>query len=109
MFFRLDVAPTIILTTGLNGKVLFAIHAEILFTNFLIEHNVPIAVSDHAGPLFRKMFPDSEIAKKYGCARTKTTAIIGNLAKDTTSSIADQMINNLSMKCHISQIPCSSN
>ena len=46
-------------------------NAEILFTNFLIEHNVPIAVSDHAGPLFRKMFPDSEIAKKYGCARTK--------------------------------------
>ena len=43
-------------------------NAEILFTNFLIVHNVPIAVSDHAGPLFRKMFPDSEIAKKYGCA-----------------------------------------
>jgi hypothetical protein len=24
-------------------------NAEVLFTNFLIEHNVPIAVSDHAG------------------------------------------------------------
>ena len=43
-------------------------NAETLFTNFLIEHNVPIAVSDLAGPLFRKMYPDSEIAKKYGCA-----------------------------------------
>jgi hypothetical protein len=70
-------------------------NAEILFTNFLIVHNVPIAVSDHAGPLFRKMFPDSEIAKKYGCARTKTSAIIGNLAKDTTSSIAEKLQNTL--------------
>ena len=43
-------------------------NAEVLFTNFLIEHNVPIAVSDLAGPLLRKMYPDSEIAKKYGCA-----------------------------------------
>ena len=28
------------------------------------------------GPLFRAMFPDSEIAKNYGCGRTKTSAII---------------------------------
>ena len=68
-------------------------NAEVLFTNFLIEQNVPIAVSDHAGSLFRKMFPDSEIAKKYWCARTKTSAIIGNLAKDTTSSIAEKLQN----------------
>jgi hypothetical protein len=50
-------------------------NAEVLFTNFLIEHNVPIAVSDHAGSLFRKMFPDSEIAKKYGCARTSISLL----------------------------------
>ena len=32
--------------------------AELLFTGFIVEHNLPIAVSDHAGPLFGKMFPD---------------------------------------------------
>ncbi|KAJ8389034.1 hypothetical protein AAFF_G00124310 [Aldrovandia affinis] len=51
--------------------------AELCFTGFTVEHNLPIAASDHAGPLFRKMFPDSKIAMKYGCARTKTSAIEG--------------------------------
>ena len=46
--------------------------AEVKFTGFLLEHNLPIATSDHAGPSFRSMFPDSKIAHYYGCARTKT-------------------------------------
>ena len=50
--------------------------AEVLTTNFLIQHNLPIATSDHLGPLFRAIFPDSEIGKQYACRRTKTTAII---------------------------------
>ena len=66
--------------------------AEIYFTGFLVEHNIPIAASDHAGPLFKKMFPDSKIASKYGCARTKTSAIIDELASNTSSSIADKVI-----------------
>ena len=28
------------------------IKAEVLFTGFLVEHNIPLAVSDHAGPLY---------------------------------------------------------
>ena len=39
-------------------------NAEVTFVDFLIEHNIPIAASDHAGRLF-KMFPDSKIAKQY--------------------------------------------
>lgn len=46
------------------------------FAGFLLEHNLPIATADHAGPLFRSMFPDSKIASYYGSARTKTTSII---------------------------------
>ena len=45
-------------------------------TNFLIQHNLPISTSDHMGPLLRAMFPDSEIAKNYGCGRTKISAIM---------------------------------
>ncbi|XP_071507007.1 uncharacterized protein [Diadema antillarum] len=63
--------------------------AELLFSGFIVEHNLPISVSDHAGPLFQKMFPDSKVASKYGCARTKTSAIIGELSNVTASSIAD--------------------
>ena len=33
--------------------------AEVMATNFLIQHNLPIATSDHLGPMFRAMFPDS--------------------------------------------------
>ena len=47
--------------------------------NFIVEHNVPIAVTDHLSPLFREIFPDSEIAKWYASCRTKTTSMI-NLA-----------------------------
>ena len=47
------------------------INAEVIFTKFLIENNLPLAVSDSAGNMFRRMFPDSSIATKYACARTK--------------------------------------
>lgn len=53
-----------------------SINAEALFAKFLIEHSLPLSFGDHARPLFRKMFTDSAIAKKYGCGRTKTGAIV---------------------------------
>ena len=65
--------------------------AEMLFSQFLVEHNVPIAVTDHVGPLFKMMFPDSEIAKKYGSARTKTSAIIKDLADSNATEIAQSL------------------
>jgi len=51
-------------------------NAEVLFTGFILEYNLPFQAAVHAGPPFRMMFPDSEIAKKYGCAATKTAAIV---------------------------------
>lgn len=62
--------------------------AELLFTSFLVEHNIPLAVSDHAAHLFRAMFPDSAIAKKYGCARTKTSALVQHMSDQTKEEIA---------------------
>lgn len=70
------------------------INAEALFTAFIVEHNLPISSADHAGPLFRKMFPDSSIAKKYGCARTKTTSIIGEMSKTEKKCILEIIRNN---------------
>ncbi|GBL88785.1 hypothetical protein AVEN_158914-1 [Araneus ventricosus] len=63
------------------------IQAESLFTAFIEERNFPIACADHAGPLFRKMFPDSEIVKKYGCARPKTSTIIAEMGKTEKNAI----------------------
>lgn len=67
------------------------IKAECYFTSFIVEHNLPVSVADHAGPLFRKMFPKSEEAKKYGCGRTKTTAIIGEMAGECQNKLASAL------------------
>ena len=65
--------------------------AEGLFAAFIVEHNVPIAVADHAAQLFRSMFPDSKIAKKFSSARTKTRqtlgAIAANVRKETIAAV----------------------
>jgi len=65
----------------LDAKV---IEAETLFTGFLVEHNLPLSVASHATQLFKRMFPDSKIAAKYQCGRTKATHILNSaVAKDS--------------------------
>lgn len=66
--------------------------AEVKVSTLLAHHNIPIAFADHLSPLFRNIFPDSEIAKGYSCARTKTTCIVnGALAKSLQQSLIEQM------------------
>ena len=61
-------------------------------TNFLVQHNVPVSVTDHLSPLFKDIFHDSAIAKGYGSARTKSTCIInGSLAPHFTSMLVNAM------------------
>jgi len=71
------------------------INAECLATCFLLEHNLPIAVADHIGPLVRRMFPKSETAKKYACGRTKTTAIIEKMSQVNKRSLVDLLQNRV--------------
>ena len=52
------------------------IEAESLWCKFVAKHNLPFQISDHATKLFHRMFPDSEIAKKFACGHTKTAAVI---------------------------------
>jgi len=65
------------------------IRAEVLFTQFIVEKNIPVAAADHSSKLFQAMFPDSKIAGQYACGRTKTTAIIETFA-DNTDDIVSQ-------------------
>ena len=39
------------------------IRAEVLHTNFIVQHNISFLTADHMTPLYRAMFPDSAIAK----------------------------------------------
>ena len=83
-----------ITTKFFGDKDLRTIRAETLFTNFTAENNLPMAIADHAGPLFKmkmKMFPDSQIAQQYDCARTKTAAIMNTLASNDEQVISDLM------------------
>ena len=43
---------------------------------FVAKHNLAFLNSEHASKLFAQMFPDLEIARKFACGRTKTTAIV---------------------------------
>ena len=49
---------------------------EVLHTNFIAQHNLSFLLSDHMSKLYEKMFPDSKIAKRFACSRTKTASIL---------------------------------
>ena len=54
----------------------YVIMAEIMFSYFVAEHNLPAAIADHFTDLAPHLFLDSEVAKKFHCKRTKTTQIV---------------------------------
>ena len=59
------------------------IKAEVMITNFLVQHNLPIATADHLGPLFKEIFPDAS-------GRTKTSAIL-NVAQVPTATFSGSL------------------
>ena len=46
------------------------------WAQFLTKHNVAYLASDHTSKFFKKIYPDSKIAKNFGCARTKATTTV---------------------------------
>ena len=50
--------------------------AEVLFANFIAEHNLAFMLADHFTHLASAMFRDSQVAKGFWCAATKTTCIV---------------------------------
>ena len=82
------------------------IKAEALWTTFVVEHNLAFNASDHATKLFLQMFPNSKVAKKFACGRTKTAAII---TEALAPHCCDQMLENLNKNCHFSLMMDESN
>ena len=62
------------------------IRAEVLHTNFIVQHNLSFLTADHLAPLYAKMFPDSSTAKSFKCSRTKTTSILNEAIYPTLHS-----------------------
>jgi hypothetical protein len=52
------------------------IRAEVKMAVAVANHNIPLSFTNHLSPLMADIFPDSQIAKKYASAATKTTCII---------------------------------
>ena len=50
-----------------------------MVTNFLLQHNLPLATANHLGPLFKSIFTDSKIASSYACTKTKTFTILNEV------------------------------
>ena len=50
--------------------------AEATMTFHTVKHHQSYKSNDCTSPLMRKLFPDSNISKKYSCARTKVEAIV---------------------------------
>ena len=44
-----------------------------MISNFLVQHNLPISIAFHLGPLFKNVFPDSKNTSSYSLTGTKTT------------------------------------
>ena len=49
-----------------------------MITNFLVQHSLSLAPSDHPDSLFEQIFPDSKIFRNYASRYTKTGAIIND-------------------------------
>ena len=54
------------------------IRTEVMYTNFIVQHNLSFLTADHLAPMYSKVFPDSKIIQNFRCARTKTTVISNN-------------------------------
>ncbi|KAJ4437822.1 hypothetical protein ANN_13760 [Periplaneta americana] len=53
--------------------------AEIRLAAFAAEHDIAFLTMDHLSQLVKTICPDSEIAKKMTCGRTKSRAIVTNV------------------------------
>ena len=55
------------------------IETEATMAFHTVKHHQRYKSNDCTSPLMRKFFPDSNISKKYSCARTKIEAIVNNI------------------------------
>ena len=69
--------------------------AEVLFADFVAEHNIPFLVADSFTRLCKAMFTDSKIASKFACGRTKTRQIIKrSLAPSLHQEVVEHLQSN---------------
>ena len=84
-----------LLRTGQSPIEEAVTRAEVLFAEFISEHNLSFSLSNHFTHLTSSMFPDSKIAKAFSSARTKTTCIVkGALCPHFIQPVVDMCRHN---------------
>jgi len=80
--------PTLSFTTGSSKDK--TTRAEIKIANALVQNNIPLAFTDQLSPVVKDIFPDSDIARGYAAASTKTTCLVnGSLAPHFKSALVN--------------------
>ena len=75
-----------------SGSEKLARLAEVRFSGYITEHNLPFTAADHLTKLIKVPFPDSKVAKSYTNGKTKTTCILNRaLCPDLTSKLVVKM------------------
>lgn len=77
-----------------KGDDLSVIRSEVKWTQFLIEKGLPLSTSDDFSSLIKELCPDSEVAKKFSCKRTKTRALVGCIGNAVTKELSEKMKTN---------------
>ena len=61
--------------------------AETMMVELLTELNLPFTSADKFTEAFPEMFPDSQIAAKFACGRSKATAVVKKLSMVSKKSL----------------------
>jgi redox-regulated HSP33 family molecular chaperone len=74
--------------TNFDQKVM---RAEAMYTDLIVEMNLPLSVADKFTKIHKVVFPDSEIAKGYKCSRDKTTALVKCVGQEEANDVVAEM------------------
>ena len=76
-------------TANLDIKV---VKAKLLFSAFLVEHELPLTSAHHAAKIFRNMFPDFKTMNKYWYYTKRTHMLAGAVSKQITSDLKEELL-----------------
>jgi hypothetical protein len=68
-----------------------ATQAEATMVQLIAECNLPLATADKFNRAFKEMFPDSKIAGKFHCGRSKATCLVKTMGQYAQSDLIKKM------------------
>ena len=74
-----------------DEKTMKVTKAETIMSGMLAEMNIPMSAADTFSRAMKVMFPDSEIAQKFQCGRSKATALVKELSHAARQDLLTNM------------------